>query len=252
MKKQLILLPFLLCVSVCAPFGMPLDEEPDYIFVEHLQNAAADIRITFATTPCLPPHFTTEIEYLIERLKSIRLNQPQLQQIKQALRRYKVVADACVRNNYPTSLTAELTEIIELFKQREVLVRKIHALVEPTLFSHLVIHNLADALGHTPSPEEQAELSKEHSTFILRQNQEKMKIEAELFNIEQALLKDRRTYFEKYGSLILGASLPFGLLLLHAGYQKLFNQKKNDPVNTPPTPKPNTPPKPKPLGLPSI
>lgn len=232
MKNYLFFLCFLSLTNVQAMFDLPeMDEDNQFFVMRELQDTACDIQTTLTECKSIPTHYAEEVGLIIKKLSDIKLNKQQVNAIKQAVRRYQTLANACKKAD-PESpiMSSQISEIISLLQERELVVTKIHDIVNPTIHSHLVMHSLPATLGHEPSAEEKADLTKQHHEFIMQQNKKRIDLEKQLLLIETALLSDRRTLLDKYLPLALGTTAVIATLVcagaLYNYYQPKWAAKK--------------------------
>jgi hypothetical protein len=229
MKKHLFFLPFLLVLQVhgAAPqpslfdLGIGDDDNDTYFSIRSLQEQACDIRMTLQACRSIPPEYAQEVSLIITKLSNIKLSPAEIHSIKQAVRRYEVLANACQHGNLDsTTMSPEVAEIVMLLEERARIITEIHRVVNPMIHSHLILQTLPSILGHEPSTEEKADFAQQHRQFVADRRTEQTALEKELFEVEKQILSDRRTSFEKYFPLAMGTATLVGALI---GAGALYN-----------------------------
>lgn len=205
--------------------GMNDDDNDSYFSIRNLQEQACDIRMTLQACRSISPKYAQEVSLIVSKLSNIKLSPAEINNIKQAVRRYQALANACQRGNLDSIIMSpEISDIIMLLEEREEIIAQIHKVVNPMIHSHVIMQTLPTILGREPSIEEKADFAQQHREFVANRRTEQKELEKELFEVEKQLLSDRRTSFEKYFPLAMGTATVIGGLISAGALYNYLNR----------------------------
>jgi|GEM_PF-5805235 len=186
----------------------PLDPNlpEDFINVTELQEEIYRINDAIRHHPfCFQKH-GSYLETIANKLKEVSLSQADVTILINALKRYKALATVCHHAAPGDELVPDsaLYRMLALFDARETIIRQVVDTIKPCLLANIALANLAAHLGRAPTPREVERYTKERDELVNKATNQIAELNEKLFSIERDIFKDRRSWFTKYGSTLLG------------------------------------------------
>jgi len=189
----------------------------------------ASINHVIQSKEFLRNRFAKNLNSLEEQVKS---SPHLLYRLEHTIRRYQALADAVkyAKEGDEEKPGSSLSQLLLLFDEREIIVKKIEALFRPCAISRFVLQNIERYLGRPPSSQEREALEKKHKMMMKVHTKKIAALNEALFDVEAAILKDRRPWHIKYAPLaataLIGAALFFGASTLFNRISALLKSSK--------------------------
>lgn len=193
------------------PQAAPLVDEAALDTLVHdiatLQEQAYDIQEALLLVPEKTMPYQKHLTSLIHKLTEEKVHEAQLEPIKNALSRYQVLADACIKaHRDPKKLALVLT----LLAQRARLVEAIALPTYTCMQANTFIYNAQKHIGRPLTPAERQALAAERNILASAKNKQLEVLQQELFEIEKELYRDRRSWLKKNGKALIATALTIG------------------------------------------
>ncbi len=179
--------------------------------IQFLQMQSYTIRDTIRANEKTAALFGAEVDILINKLTNTKVDPAHIPVVQQAVRRYHVIADACLKAQQDPE---NLERLITLFEQRKKIVQQIEIASRPCMYANLILYNLAQHLGHQPSPAEVQSFTKQRDDLVSARGPLLTALNEELFNIEKEIFRDHRSWLEKYGTTVKNSLITLGVLVI--------------------------------------
>lgn len=217
MKKLLFtflsLLPFIL---KAAPGPMPAPQQGSMfggqggIDGSDIMIMAYDVRRDLMAKQELNSDLITEIEHII-RQSMEEQNPSILKAYKFLLRRYNRIAHICQRKQFNQLEYLKARADLETRKQ---LIGQILKLYNTLNTAQHVVQNLDTTLPQPPTHEQRQAYYDSYQKMYDEKIAQIKRIQSQLDEVEVKLLKDPRTFWEKYGGLIVGSTVTISSMVV--------------------------------------
>ncbi|MDQ5940568.1 MAG: hypothetical protein QG632_294 [Candidatus Dependentiae bacterium] len=210
MKKRYLLF---FCATTLAAQHDPFSADTFNIAgtLEFLQMQSYTIRDTILANERTANLFGAEIDILINKLTTTKVDPAHISVIQQAVHRYHVIANACLKVQQDPD---NLERLITLFEQRKTIVQEIEIASRPCMYANLILYNLAQHLGHQPTPTEVQSFTKQRDDLVSARGPLLTTLNEKLFSIEQEIFRDHRSWLEKYGTTVKNSLIILGVLVI--------------------------------------